>query len=423
MSRFTFLTGFLLFLATAAFPAEGLRTLPDTAEAMGAIGGRLTLLDDASVVRTNPATLTDIEDSTLTVTFQPWHGKTTHTTLTGVSQKMVQSWKPLGSLYYATPINDTLSAGLGISAPFGTAINWPREGPFRYSGAYDATLKTLAINPALGLKLNDKVSIGVGVDVYQSTLTLEQRYPWFLVTGNPASRDGEAIFDARGWGVGGYMGINIDLNDRHRLAITGRLPVSVDYDGDFDISNIPAPGIALPRTDFTSEIEHAGSVAIGYGIDVTDKLSIGFDFEWIGNSSHDDVPLNIGANQPLLGGATALPVGWDDSISFGFGTEYQLLDNLVLRAGYLYSDSPGNSRTYNPSVPSDDRHIFSVGLGYSWGDGHTIDLAYSLLTMDSSDIRGNVVPAYDGHYDYDWDILSISYTRRFRTTPFEGIMK
>ena len=68
--------------------------------------------------------------------------------------------------------------------------------------------------------------------------------------------------------------------------------------------------------------------------------------------------------------------------------------------------------TYNPSVPADDRHIISVGAGYSWGL-HSIDLAYSLLTMDSSDIRGNVVPAFNGHYDYDWDILTISYTRRF----------
>ena len=68
--------------------------------------------------------------------------------------------------------------------------------------------------------------------------------------------------------------------------------------------------------------------------------------------------------------------------------------------------------TFNPSVPADDRHILSVGAGYSWGQ-NTIDIAYSYLTMPTSNIAGNVVPAFNGSYQYAWDILTISYTRHF----------
>ena len=403
---------FSLFMAAGTFGAEGVRTLPDTAEAMGMAGGRLILLDDASVVRTNPATLTDIDESTLTVTFQPWHGKTDFTSATGVQDSMVNPWKLTGSLYYATPVSDTLSAGLGISAPYGVTINWPRQGAFRYSGAYDAVLQTIAINPAMGLKINDKVSIGFGLDIYRSKLRLEQKFPWSLVTATPGLPDGDMVFDGDGWGIGGYFGVNFDVGDRHHFAVTGRLPVSVDYEGQFDLNNIPAAGLAAPFSPFTSEIEHPGSVAVGYAYDVNDRLSVGVDFEWTQNSTHDDVPLGIGINQPLLGGANSVPLAWDDNISIGIGAEYEVTENLTLRAGYLYSDSPMNQRTYNPAVPADDRHIISVGVGYTWGQ-NTIDLAYSLLTMDSTDIRGNVNPAFNGNYDYDWDILTISYTRRF----------
>lgn len=402
----------IVFCAAISYSADGVRTLPDTAEAMGLAGGKLILLDDASVVRTNPATLTDIEQSTLTVTFQPWHGKTDFTSPTGVTDSMVNPWKLTGSLYYATPINDTLSAGLGISAPYGVSISWPREGAFRYSGAYDAVLQTVAINPALGLKINDKVSIGAGLDIYRSKLRLEQRFPWSIATGIPGLRDGDLVFDGDGWGIGGYFGVNFDVGERHHFAVTARLPVSVNYEGQFDVSNPGLPALDPASTPFTSEIEHPGSIAVGYGFDVTEKLSIGVDFEWSQNSTHDDVPLNIGANQPLLAGATAIPLGWEDSISVGIGAEYEFTENLTLRVGYLYSDSPMSQATYNPSVPADDRHIISVGAGYSWGL-NSIDIAYSLLTMDSSDIRGNVVPAFNGNYDYDWDILTISYTRRF----------
>lgn len=401
----------LIFAVTTSYAAEGLRTLPDSAEAMGMIGGRLAVLDDASVVRTNPATLTDIQDTTFMFTYQPWHGKTDFTNTLGMQESMLVPWKHLGSAYIVHPINDTLTAGLGLTAPFGVSINWEREGLFKYFGAYDANLQTFAFTPALGLKINDDVSLGFGLDIYRSRLQLNQKFPWALAVGAPVP-DGNMNFEGDGWGLGAYMGLNFDLGEKHHVALVGRLPVSVDYEGDFEISNIPAPGIALPTSPFETEIEHPGSIGVGYAYDVCDRLTLGVDFEWLQNSTHDDVPLMIGANQPLLGGNNSVPLGWEDSISVGVGAEYEATENLTLRCGYLYSDSPMNSPTYNPSIPADDRHIISVGAGYSWGL-NSIDFAYSLLTMDSSRIRNNVVPAFNGKYNYDWDIITISFTRRF----------
>jgi len=398
-------------LAVSAHAAEGLRTLPDTAEAMGMAGGRLTLLDDASVVRTNPARLPEFADTTLTVSYQAWHGKTDFTGLAGQRDSMVDPWKHTGSVYLAHPVNDRLTAGLGVSAPFGISIKWPADGAFRFSGAHDALLQTVAINPAMGLKINDDVSLGLGLDIFRSRLRLEQRFPWGPALGLPLP-DGNMVFDGNGWGVGGYAALHFDLGERHHLALVARLPVTVDYDGDFGISNIPAPGLAQRVSDFRSEIEHPGSIGVGYGFDVNEKLSLGFDFEWIENSTHDDVPLNVGVNQPLLAGNDAVPLNWEDSISIGAGAEYEVNESLILRAGYQYADSPMNARTYNPSVPADDRHTFSVGVGYSWGL-HSVDFAYSLVHMGTTTIRGNVNPAFDGVFQHDWDILTISYTRRF----------
>tara|TARA_R110000850_G_scaffold239282_1_gene364095 strand:+ start:871 stop:2007 length:1137 start_codon:yes stop_codon:yes gene_type:complete len=378
---------------------------------MGMIGGRLAVLDDASVTRTNPATLARVSGTQVQATYQPWHGKTDFTSPTGAQDSMTKPWKNTGSLYMTHSVNEDLTLGLGLAAPFGVSINWPHEGAFKYSGAYDASLQTVAINPAFGLKINDEVSIGFGLDIFRSDLKLAQKFPWALVAGAPVP-DGSMEFEGSGWGLGAYFGLNVDFAERHHVALVGRLPVTVDYSGDFNISNIPAPGIAAPTSPFNSEIEHPGSIGVGYAYDISERLTLGIDFEWIGNSSHDDIPLSIGANQPLLGGKTAVPLDWDDSVSFGFGLEYECTEELTLRAGYLYSDSPMNSATYNPSVPADDRHIFSVGAGYNWGQ-NSIDFAYSLLAMDTSSIAGNVVPAYNGTYAYTWDILTLSFTHRF----------
>ncbi|MEM7696787.1 MAG: outer membrane protein transport protein [Verrucomicrobiota bacterium] len=409
-----FLTSTLcLLLSLSLFGAEGVRTLPDSAEAMGMGGGRLVNLSDPSVIHTNPATLADISDTLLQINIQGWHGKTDFTRADGTTSSMIDPWKPLGSVYITYPLNERLTAGLGLTAPFGVSINWPENSAFRYASTYDAKLETFAINPALGLKINDNASLGFGLDIYRSNLELDQAFPWSVATGFPFP-DGNMHFKGTGWGLGAYVGFNFTVADIHRFAIVGRLPVTVDYDGDFEVTSVPAAvaGVFTPTSVFQSEIEHPGSIGVGYGIDLTERLTFGIDFEWIQNSTHDDLPLNIGSNQALLGGQNALLLNWEDSISIGAGLEYQFTEALTLRGGYLYSDSPMNSQNYTPAVPADDRHIISAGVGYTQGV-HTVDFAYSLLTMDSSDIAGNVQPAFNGNYDYDWHILTISYTRKF----------
>jgi long-chain fatty acid transport protein len=399
--------------STIATAAEGLRALPDSAEAMGIIGGRFAQLDDPSVVRTNPATLTDLLDPAMQVNLQVWHGETDFTRFDGAKDSMIVPWKQLGGFNLVHPISDGVTAGLGFSTPFGLSINWPRQGLFRYVAPFDAAVQTAALNPAVGLRISDKVSLGLGVDVLYSRLKLEQAFPWAAVTGRP-SADGIATFESDGWGLGGYLGVNIDVTEKHRLALTGRLPVSVDYEGDFEVSSLPAPlrGTFLPSSPFDSEIEYPGSIGVGWGWDVTEKLSIGVDFEWIQNSTHDDLPLLIGANQPLLGGAQGIDLRWRDSISTGFGVSYEVDEHLTLRAGYLYSESPLRDETYIPSVPANDRHILSVGAGYAWSN-HSVDFAYSFMPMESRNVSGALQPAFNGDYDYRWNVLAISWTTRF----------
>jgi len=401
----------LLVFAAATLRAEGLRTLPDSARAMGMVGGRLATLDDASVVRTNPATLVDLLGTEAQVNVQILHGTVDFDGAFGGQGSMIDPWKLLGSVHLAHPVDERLAFGFGISAPFGIAVSWEPEGPFRYTGAHEASLRTLALNPAVALRLNDHVSLGAGLDLYHSTLELQQRYPWGPLLAAPLP-DGTARFRGEGWGAGGYLSVNWDFAERQRLAFAGRLPVSVDYRGSFRIDGIPAPGLALPETPFRSEIEHPGSFGIGYRLEATERLTLGIDFEWLGNSSHDVLPLMIGANQPLLGGADAVPLAWKDTVTAGFGLSYQCTEALVLRAGYQFAEAPLSSRTYHPSLPANDRHSLSVGVGYTRGR-NTIDLAYTRLLMADSVVNGNLQPAFDGSYRHAWDAITVSFTRRF----------
>lgn len=408
--------GVCLAVASLAWPsgeaAEGVRALPDSAEALGMVGGRFTLSEDPSVVRSNPASLVKFDEAAFQLNFQAWHGDTDFTRLDGRSDSMIHPWKLLGGLNVVYPISDTLTAGVGVSAPFGLSIDWRRDGIFRYLAPSEALLQTIAVNPAVGIRLTERLSLGLGADIFYSRLKLEQAFPWSLVTGT-AARDGDMVFDGDGWGLGGYMGLNFEINDDHRIALTGRLPVEVDYEGDFTVTHVPGAlsDTFATRTQFESQIEFPGSVGVGYGWDLTERLSLGIDFEWIQNSSHDDLPLSIGRNQAMLG-TDGLDLGWKDSFSTGFGLQYQVNENLKLRSGYLYSESPLRDETYTPAVPGNDRHMLSVGAGYEWGK-NTIDLSYTYLPFESRSVRGAAQPGFDGDYEYRWHVVGISYTRKF----------
>lgn len=398
--------------------AEGLRTLPETAEAMGKVGGRHATLGDASVVRANPASMLDLDGTHFQFNFQLWHGTTEfESDITGQTLNMEDPWKPLGSLFLTHRVNEDLALGLGFGAPFGLSISWPSERPLRYNVPYKTELTNYSITPGLAYRVNQQMTVGVGLDIQRSELRMSQSFPYALLSGGLLP-DNRFEFLADGWGIGAYGSINYDIDDRQRVSVIARTPISVDYEGSFE-PNDPS-GAATPST-FLTDMTFPGSVAFGYGLDLSDKTTIGFDFEWVMNSSHDDVPLDIGAaNQPLLAGQNTLPLDWKDNYSAGFGIEHQATEELTLRAGYLFSESPISDYNYSPAIPANDRHIFSGGIGFDMGQNH-IDLAYSYIHMADRDISrnfqadalGSGIPAVAGNHSYGWHIMTFSVSREF----------
>lgn len=63
-----------------------------------------------------------------------------------------------------SPLGD-LTAGVGLTVPFGSITRWPDNGPFRNTTTFN-TLPILDIKPTLAYKLIDDLSFGLGIDIY-----------------------------------------------------------------------------------------------------------------------------------------------------------------------------------------------------------------------------------------------------------------
>jgi long-chain fatty acid transport protein len=273
-------------------------------------------------------------------------------------------------------------------------------------------LKTINLNPTFSARINDQLSVGVGFDAMWSELTIKQFYPWFMFGGGLP--DGEAKLKGGGIGLGGNIGITWNMTDRHRLAVTYRSPIHVDYGGDFEISQFPAAGTppgTSSRSDFSTGVKFPTIVALGYGIQLTDTIRIEADVEWLQFSNFEALNLDIGGNGALFP-STNIPQDWDDTFTAGIGGDWRFAPGWVLRTGYQFYESPVPDHTFSPTIPDADQHVFTVGLGYTY-KSHTLEAAYGADFYDSREITTNQNPAFVGNYDITVHLFSFAYRYAF----------
>ncbi|MBP7830155.1 MAG: TonB-dependent receptor [Kiritimatiellae bacterium] len=394
--------------------SSGFRNPPEGAAALGHAGGKLTLTDDASLLSHNPAGLawqdrTEVLAS-LTMVDGGAEFKSAVPPFDHVETRNDPAWLP--ALYAVAALSDgRYAAGIGLSSPYGQSTEWSQDSLFRYAAPYRAELRTLEVSPAFALQLTDTFSLGLAADLLFSDFTLRQIFPWSQAVGIPLLPDGEARFDAEGAGVSGHAGLQWKCSPRQVLGLVYRAPVDIDYDGDFSVSGLPA-GFPLPSSsDFDTTIRFPSVIAAGYGFQATDTLRLGADVEWIEFSRYDRLILDAGVLNSLLP-QTTIPQQWEDSWTLGVGADWRVTENWVLRGGYLFIESPIPSPTLAPTLPDADRHVVSLGTGYTWNH-HRFDVAYAYSFFEDRNVTSSPQPLFNGSYELCSQLLGFSYGYTF----------
>ena len=402
---------------------DGFRNPVDGAEALGSVGGRIVHIDDATAVSHNPANLVDIKKPVVLGACTVGYAEKKFTGLDGVSTTSEDPWRALPSAYGVWPlVENEWAAGVGVNFPFGQSTRWKKTSIPGMAGPYFAEMKTVNINPTLACRPLSWLSVGVGVDLYRSDLDFRQQVPWFMVTGNPMSGVGIEKFQGDGYGVGANAAVSVDVAKGHRVAVTYRTPFKVKYDGDLDISGVP-PASALPpplrgisaESDADTEFKFPGILGLGYGIEVTDRVRVEFNAEWLQHSVYDALTVNAGNNNALVMasmGSTTIPQDWKDAWTFGAGADWRFATDWIARAGYSFMQTPVPSRTLMPTVSEEDMGVASVGLGYR-KNGHAVDVAFMDGIFDTRKVRDNQNPAFNGDYDFVSRLVGVSYSYSF----------
>lgn len=404
---------------------------------------------DATTIFSNPAGLTKLKDNQISATANlvlpsikysnasAQHIRTGNE-VTGTDSGKITKNTAVPHVYGAYKLNDRVTLGLGMYIPFGSETEYERTSKLRYS-LNQMGLTTVAVEPVVAVKLNEKHSVGVGLIGQYSTAKF-RKYADLGVHPQLGQMDAYSQVKGDDWGFGYHLGYMYDINDRARVGVNYRSKVSHELRGTAEWkSDSAAASLFMPRVEANGyKAEESASLGLTtpeslslHGMfKVSPKLNTFADVTWTRHSRFDKADLKFEnlkttVNTPTerTANVTSITPNWRNTYRVALGGSYQYSEPLQLRAGVAFDKSPVKSANYRlNTMPDGNRIWFSVGAKYTVKKGHDIDLAYSHIHINDTEFKGAAASgsttdskgAASASFKNSANILGAQYTYRFK---------
>ena len=410
-------------MASSQLFASGFALNEQSVSGMGTgFAGRSSSADDASTVYGNPAGMSRLNGQQVTGGVAAIDASTNIKDTGGVSSgtnkgDMVPfTAVPFG--FYTNKLNDQWAIGFGVYAPFGLVTDY--ENGFRGRGfGSKSEVKVMTFQPTVSYAFNDKVSIGFGPTINRISGVLESEK-----TLNAALPDTNVKIKGDDTALGFNVGVLVQATDTTRVGLTYHSKVNYKLEGHTTVSG-PAQTQGFLRNnryDASLKIETPESYDLSVTQDLTDAWKLYGGATWTRWSRLKEITVNnegvTGANGGILAPSRISNIteeqNWHDTWAYAVGTSYQLTKQVVLRTGLTFDQSPTNNTDRSPRIPTGDRTIFSVGLGYAVMDNMTIDLAYSYLKEEDVKVNNTAAPSsYRAKYENSANGFGLGMTYKF----------
>ena len=337
--------------------------------------------DDPSALHYNPAGMTQLRGVQLMAGALISGGSTDFTGPTGVTatgdRNGIVAWPPPAHTFITANLKDLgltalgdLSAGIGLTVPFGSLTRWPNDGPFRTATTFSA-LPLLDIKPTLAYKATENLSLGLGADIYTfSGLAgeghVEKQSVWPGGLGIPAGSKVELSGKDTAAGFNASL-LYTALRNAHgkplaNIGIVYRSQATLHLSGA-----LLANGAKVSDANATLVLPQiiTGAIAIWPVRTSEREWKLEVDVDYVGWRSVRSLDVTLGNGVTI-----AQPQNWRSTYAVMLGTEYKWLAleslpnwEVALRGGYTNQQNHMPDLTYDPGIPSSDLYIVGGGLG------------------------------------------------------------
>ena len=363
-----------LTAATAA--ASGFDTGPQGARVLGLGGASTAYINSIAGLSTNPGLLPQWGDSLLRLSFGGL-GQVRRASFIGQDtyQRTDQELavQPGGYFYATRALGRRVSLGLAVTTPYGYHTKWPGSWEGR-AVIQESQLRTVFVQPTVGIRLNDNFSAGVGF-VYALGQYTQRR-----ALGQYDDPAAQARFSSSGSGVGVNAGLYGRTGDNLAFGISYRSGVKLKMDnGTFTNVGVPARDAALnpASADFKTEFNLPSTLSVGIADRITPKLLLTFDFTLTGWSTLDSLRLDVAASGVVPARQINTARRYEDALQFRIGADYRVTDKLTVLGGLRYDETPVRDEFINPEFIDANRLGASAGLSYQLMPRLALEAAYA----------------------------------------------
>jgi len=356
------------------------------ASSMG--GAFVAQANDASAVFYNPAGIAYLDGTqfyggvTLIMPKSKWVGPTPIFS-NKVFKTENQVFTPIG-IYLTRRFSKKISAGFGITNPFGLGLKWSDDFPGRVLSK-NVDLRAFYFSNIIAIQLTPSLSFGGGLDLVYSTVLLERSV--LVSLDSPASDPGVEVGEAKlkgnsklsyGFSAGLLFKSNpLSVGVMYRHQVKNKFE---NADATFKLKNdyytkfLNGLGYFVNQKGST-EITYPNYLVVGAHYQLSERFGVEADYQWFRWSVFDELKLDFEKNAL----DQTIPEDYQDTYEIRVGAHFDLTENLTLRAGYIRDNTPQPIQSVSPLLPDNDRNDFSFGLGYRTGN-MVFDLAYMLVT-------------------------------------------
>ncbi|MDR2999811.1 MAG: outer membrane protein transport protein [Fibromonadaceae bacterium] len=312
-------------------------------------------------------------------------------------------------VYAASSITDWLSAGLSFTSPYGNSAdygkNWEGAGLLQ-----DISLQVFALQPTVAFKFGD-ISVGAGPAIYFGSFEQSKaliapgdlnKHP--QLGGTPyATKYAETSAVSATFSGDADVAVAVNVGamydvipDKLTLGVAYRSEAQakvakgetkVNYADEADAAIFAA---GLPKFEdgtFSAELPLPANLNAGVSFRPIDKLLLAFDFQMIFWGTYKELALDFtdDVTMPFVtpGGIIDVPLpkpiskkNYKDAFAYRFGAQYTVIDQLDVRLGMYFDETPVKSEYLTPESPSTNKLGSTVGLSFRPIPDLSIDAAF-----------------------------------------------
>jgi long-chain fatty acid transport protein len=332
-----------------------------TADVGLASAGYSARAQDASTVLTNPAGMTRLDGTQVTLGAQLLYADLGFSIGQGTSPALgtADGGNPVGvfpggGLFTSYSLSPDVKLGFAATGNFGLAQKYDSDWVGRYY-VQEATLLGVSMLPSIAWRVSPEVSLGASLNVMYGVLKQQ------VAVNNLRGADGQLSIDTNDWGLGANVGLLYEPNPATRFGVTYNSQVKLDFSAPTEFSGLAPVLDALLRSRGLLNAVLNVPIYVPQGVNASFLHQLNARWTVLGSvgwqqwSKFGQVELGVDSNNPTT---LTTDLDFDDTWHVAGGAQYRLDGPWLLNMGVAYDSGFQDGSNVSPTLPANSAWRF-----------------------------------------------------------------